>query len=80
MGVIEPYDKVIFAFSIVLILQITLLLLRSVRGFKMDKGGNYRFNSPDFTELQGLNSAIKKINVELDDIRKSIGLKPNVVG
>ena len=78
MGVAEPYDKIIFAFSCVVLLQATLYVMRSLKSIKLGGGKtNYRFNNPDFSELNSLNLIIKKINQEIEEIKKKVEVHPD---
>jgi hypothetical protein len=70
-GVPEPYDKVVFG----LICIIGAVITQKIMGLclrKSKSSQNYRFNTPDLTEIGVLVLNVRKINEELIQIKKQL--------
>lgn len=79
-GVPEPFDKVVFAvLSLIAMIIMQKILARIFRRTYVDSS-QFKFNMPDFSEVGIMVQQIKKMNEELNEIKKSLGGKAAIEG
>lgn len=72
-GIPEPLNIVVFSvLSLISIVLAKILLGRIVGGRGLKGQENFRFNTPDFSEIGVLVNNVRKLHEEIEDIKKTL--------
>ena len=74
-GVPDPFNIVVFVALSFIAIYLTQKVIS--RFFRRGSGnqGNYKFNTPDFSEIGVLVNSVRKLHEELADIKKQLGVR-----